>query len=63
MKLSSLLPMQWDAANYGRLTAAGALALKSRVLLTAASPLFNSDWDNTGNEKWQKALDAGLEAE
>ncbi|MCH5687133.1 RagB/SusD family nutrient uptake outer membrane protein [Niabella sp. W65] len=60
---ASLLPMQWDAANYGRLTAAGALALKSRVLLTAASPLFNSDWDNTGNEKWQKALDAGLEAE
>lgn len=60
---ASLLPMQWDAANYGRLTAAGALAMKSRVLLTAASPLFNKDWDNTGSEKWQKALDASLDAE
>ncbi|GHE46910.1 RagB/SusD family nutrient uptake outer membrane protein [Sphingobacterium griseoflavum] len=60
-----LLPMRWDAAttNYGRLTAAGALAMKSRVLLTAASPLFNKDWDNTGSQKWQKALDASLDAE
>lgn len=58
-----LLPMKWDAANYGRLSAAGALAMKSRVLLTAASPLFNADWDNAGSDKWQKALDAGLAAE
>jgi hypothetical protein len=58
-----LLPMKWDATNYGRLTAAGALAMKSRVLLTAASPLFNADWDNAGSDKWQKALDAGLAAE
>lgn len=60
-----LLPMRWDseANNYGRLTAAGALAMKSRVLLTAASPLFNKDWDNPTNERWQKALDAGLDAE
>ena len=60
-----LLPMVWDApsTNYGRLTAAGALAIKSRVLLTAASPLFNAGWDNPGNERWQKALDAGLDAE
>ncbi|WP_437919066.1 RagB/SusD family nutrient uptake outer membrane protein [Sphingobacterium sp. LRF_L2] len=60
-----LLPMQWESAasNYGRLTAAGALAMKSRVLLTAASPLFNKDWDNSGSQKWQKALAAGLEAE
>ncbi len=62
---AALLPMQWEtpAANYGRLTAAGALAVKSRVLLTAASPLFNKDWDNTGGEKWQAALQAGLDAE
>ncbi|MET0394236.1 MAG: RagB/SusD family nutrient uptake outer membrane protein [Chitinophagaceae bacterium] len=59
----SMLPMKWDAVNYGRLSAAGALAMKSRVLLTAASPLFNADWDNAGNDKWQKALDAGLAAE
>jgi len=64
---AAMLPMKWDgsaaATNYGRLTAAGALAMKSRVLLTAASPLFNTDWDNPGNAKWQKALDAGLDAE
>ena len=62
---ANLLPMIWSAptTNYGRLTAAGALAMKSRVLLTAASPLFNSDWDNPGSEKWQKALQAGLQAE
>lgn len=58
-----LLPIKWDAANYGRLSGAGALAMKSRVLLTAASPLFNTDWDNSGSDKWQKALDAGLAAE
>jgi starch-binding outer membrane protein, SusD/RagB family len=58
-----LLPMKWDDANFGRLSAAGALAMKSRVLLTAASPLFNADWDNAGSDKWQKALDAGLAAE
>ena len=59
------LPMIWDVpgTNYGRLTAAGALAMKSRVLLVAASPLYNKDWDNSGNEKWQKALQAGLDAE
>ena len=60
-----LLPMRWPAGatNYGRLTAAAALAVKSRVLLTAASPLFNKDWDNPGSEKWQRALQASLDAE
>ena len=37
--------------------------MKSRALLTAASPLFNTDWDNSGNAKWQAALNAGLAAE
>mgnify|MGYP000856548443 CR=1 FL=1 len=60
---ANLLPMQWDAANYGRLTGAGAIAMKSRVLLTFASPLFNADWDNPANDRWQKALQASLEAE
>ena len=62
---AALLPMQWPtpATNYGRLTAAGALAMKSRVLLTAASPLFNTDWDNPGSTKWQAALQASLDAE
>jgi hypothetical protein len=58
-----LLPPVWDATNYGRYTSGAALAMKSRVLLTFASPLFNPDWDNPGNERWQKALDAGLAAE
>jgi starch-binding outer membrane protein, SusD/RagB family len=62
---AALLPMTWSVpgSNYGRLTAAGALAMKSRVLLTAASPLFNTDWDNTASTKWQAALKASLDAE
>jgi len=62
---AALLPMKWTngATDYGRFTAAAALAMKSRVLLTAASPLFNADWDNPGSERWQKALTASLAAE
>lgn len=62
---AALLPMKWATAttDYGRFTAAAALAMKSRVLLTAASPLFNAEWDNAGNERWQKALTASLAAE
>ena len=62
---AALLPAVWPtlSSNYGRFTSGAALAMKSRVLLTAASPLFNSDWDNPGNAKWQAALDAGLKAE
>lgn len=62
---AALLPMVWDAPsdNYGRFTSAAALAMKSRVLLTAASPLFNKDWDNPGSDKWKAALKAGLAAE
>lgn len=62
---AALLPSKWASAstNYGRFTSAAALAMKSRVLLTAASPLFNTDWDNAGSPKWQAALQAGLQAE
>ncbi|TMI74080.1 MAG: RagB/SusD family nutrient uptake outer membrane protein [Bacteroidetes bacterium] len=62
---AALLPVKWAVAStdYGRFTSAAALAMKSRVLLTAASPLFNTDWDNSGSAKWQAALDAGLKAE
>lgn len=59
---ASLLPGNWDSANYGRFTKGAALAQKSRVLLTFASPLFNKNWDGS-NERWQAALDAGLAAE
>lgn len=44
----------WDNANKGRATQIAALALKSRVLLYAASPLY-SDNDNA---KWQAAANA-----
>lgn len=66
-----------DALEYGRITKPIALAIKARVLATAASPLFNgnSDFsslvDNRGTalfnptydaNKWQLAADAALEA-
>ena len=60
---ATLLPAQWSSSNYGRLTRGAALAMKSRVLLTFASPLFNSDWDNSSNQRWTEALNAGLAAE
>ncbi|GAA3783952.1 RagB/SusD family nutrient uptake outer membrane protein [Flavobacterium ginsengiterrae] len=59
---ASLLPPNWIAAEYGRVTKGAALAVKSRVLLTYASPLFNKNWDGS-NERWDAALKAGLEAE
>lgn len=62
---AALLPKTWTstATDFGRFTSGAALAMKSRVLLTAASPLFNPNWDNAGDQRWQKALDAGLAAE
>lgn len=59
---ATLLPPNWDAANYGRFTKGAALAQKSRVLLTYASPLFNKNWDSS-TERWDAALAAGLAAE
>ncbi|MDI3321151.1 RagB/SusD family nutrient uptake outer membrane protein [Pinibacter soli] len=57
-------PGAWtDASDYGKITGAAATAMKSRVLLTAASPLFNADWDNAGSSKWQAALATSLKAE
>jgi len=59
----------WD----GRMTKAGAMALKTRVLLFVASPLFNSDapfakgeasdkkmtwWGNYDKQRWKQAVDA-----
>ncbi|RNL89296.1 RagB/SusD family nutrient uptake outer membrane protein [Sinomicrobium pectinilyticum] len=58
---ASLLPENWEPADYGRFTKGAALAQKARVLLTYASPLFNSNWDSS--ERWQAALQAALEAE
>jgi hypothetical protein len=61
---ASLLPTSWTTStDYGRFTKGAALAEISRVLLTYASPLFNTDWDNTSNQRWKDALAAGLAAE
>lgn len=61
---SSLLPTrsEWGDSQYGRLTKEAALAYKSRVLLVFASPIFNSDWDNSANQRWKDALKATQEA-
>lgn len=54
----ALLPtwtQSWSTANRGRATKTAALALKARVLLYAASPLFNTSNDAA---KWQLAANA-----
>ena len=52
---AAVLPLDYDAADKGRITKGAALAVKSRALLYAASPL-----NNPGNDmaKWQAAADA-----
>lgn len=52
---ADLLPLDYPATDKGRITKGAALAVKSRALLYAASPL-----NNPGNDmaKWQKAADA-----
>ena len=52
-KAAALLPL--TQSDFGRATSAAALAIKSRVLLYAASPQWNPSNDLT---KWQKASDA-----
>ena len=57
-KAATLLPEKWTGSNFGRATKGAALAMKSRILLYAASPL----WNTTGNiSKWQAAADAAKE--
>ena len=54
-KAAALLPAVYDDANFGRATKGAALALKARVLLYRASPLWNATNDRS---KWQAAADA-----
>ena len=54
-KAAELLPLSQSSDNYGRATKAAALAIKSRLLLYAASPQWNTSKDLA---KWQKASDA-----
>lgn len=51
----NLLPKTYDQGNYGRATVGAAMALKSRLLLYAASPLHNASNDLT---KWTAAAAA-----
>ena len=53
---AALLPDTYtDSKDWGRLTKGAAMGLKSRILLYAASPLFNKNNDIT---KWQAAAKA-----
>lgn len=51
---AALLPLYYSAEDYGRATKGAALALKSRVLIYKASPLFGTP----SQAKWQAASDA-----
>lgn len=67
------LPWKQDNLNDGRMTKAGALGLKLRVLLFAASPMFNSSspwhpeadeytrYSSESKERWKAAKEAGDE--
>ena len=52
-------PYQWSGADAGRISKAAALALKGRLLLYWASPLFNPSGQQ---DRWQAAYDANREA-
>lgn len=51
----ALLPLEYNAANQGRVTKGAAMAIKARALLFYASPLNNSSNDVS---RWQDAADA-----
>lgn len=53
------LESRWSGSDYGRVTTGAALALKGRVLLLWASPLFNRENDLT---RWQDAYNFMTEA-
>lgn len=70
------LPWTVSAQDDGRMTKAAAIGLKVRVLLFAASPLFNSDqpyepgeaaekkvvwYGNYDAQRWQRVVDAGMD--
>ncbi|MEO5646934.1 MAG: RagB/SusD family nutrient uptake outer membrane protein [Chitinophagaceae bacterium] len=66
---AALLPLVHNGLDYGRITKGACLALKSRLLLYAASPLFNGrpemngilGYPTTDNTRWNKALEAANE--
>ena len=54
-----LLSAVIEDKSIGRVTKGAALALKSRVLLYAASPLWNKEFTNS--DKWKLAADAAMD--
>lgn len=52
---AAVLPLEYGSSDVGRATKGAAMALKARVLLYEASPLFNTANDP---EKWKMAADA-----
>ncbi|ASZ12239.1 RagB/SusD family nutrient uptake outer membrane protein [Chitinophaga pendula] len=68
---AAILPVEHTPDNYGRPTKGAAMAVKAKLLLMAASPLFNGGnlgasgdqqkllgYSNFGNERWKTAADA-----
>lgn len=53
------LPDTWSGNDYGRIDKGCAMALKGRLLLQYASPLFNPDNDQ---KRWESAYNANKEA-
>jgi len=53
-KAASYLPVKWDDANWGRVTAGTALSVEGRARLLYASPLFNRADDVA---RWQTAYE------
>lgn len=63
---AKVLPESWEGIDYGRVTKGAALALKARILLHAASPLWNNPEKPEDSpfrgayspDKWIKAAEA-----
>ena len=70
-KAAPLLPTRYPDNDYGRLTRGAAYGLKARVLLYAASPLYNENpipgsteiqrYATPDRERWKYAADAALQ--
>jgi starch-binding outer membrane protein, SusD/RagB family len=55
-----MLPGRWtNTSDWGRITSGAAAALKGRVLLTWASPIFNRNDDRA---RWERAYNANKAA-
>ncbi len=72
-KAANLLPNTWEDRWTGKFTRSAALALKAKILVYAASPLYNGEvpayasgyghpevlgYNNYDKERWKKAADA-----